>query len=123
MELKQIKRNIWLILAIIGTSCGMIGGWFMYAVKGYETGDWFSFWSGVVTVVSMVYGLGIWTANLIIEIKNYRLCKNFHKGIWINPKPNSAVGKLMQESRETKKEQKGVVKNGTERSPKDTRPQ
>jgi high-affinity Fe2+/Pb2+ permease len=92
MELKQIKRNIWFILAIIGTSCGMIGGWFMYAVKGYETGDWFSFWSGVVTVVGMVLGLIGWGIKLIAE------CKKYFK-------------------------QKGVVKNGTERNPKDTRPQ
>lgn len=122
MELKKIKQNIWFILTIIGTSCGVIGGWFMCAIKGYQTGDWFLFWSGVVTAVGMIYGLGIWTANLIIEIKNYRLCKGFYKGIWIDPKPNSVVGKLMRESRENQK-QKGVVKNGTERNPKDTRPQ
>ena len=80
MELKQIKKNIWFILTIIGTSCGMIGGWFTCALKGWETGDMFVFWSGVVTIIGMVYGLGIWTANLIIEIKNYCLEKKTTQG-------------------------------------------
>ena len=92
MELKQIKQNIWYILTIIGTSCGVIGGWFTCAVKGYETGDWFLFWSGVVTVVGMVLGVVGWGVKLIIEAKKYI-------------------------------KQKGVVENGTERNPKDTRPQ
>lgn len=92
MELKKIKQNIWYILTIIGTSCGVIGGWFMCAVKGYETGDWFLFWSGVVTVVGMVFGVIGWGVKLIIEAKKYI-------------------------------KQKGVVKSGTERNPKDTRPQ
>ena len=86
MELKQIKKNIWYILTIIGTSCGVIGGWFTCAIKGYQTEDWFLFWSGVVTVIGMVFGLGIWTANLIVEIKNYRREKKLHTGIWVSPR-------------------------------------
>ncbi len=125
MELKQIKKNIWYILTIIGTSCGVIGGWFTCAVKGYETGDWFLFWSGVVTVVGMVFGLGIWTANLIIEIKNYRQEKKLHTGIWLMPKikMTSEAEKQFWELTHGNQKEKGVVKNGTERNPKDTRPQ
>lgn len=72
MELKQIKKNIWYILTIIGTSCGVIGGWFTCAVKGYQTEDWFLFWSGVVTVVGMVFGVIGWGVKLIVEIRKYR---------------------------------------------------
>ena len=120
MELKQIKRNIWLILTIIGTSCGVIGGWFTCAVKGYQTGDWFLFWSGVVTAVGMVYGLGIWTANLIIEIKRYLTERKFKNGVYIFPRIKIPTDTMMSKVDE---KEKGVVKNGTERNPKDTRPQ
>ena len=120
MELKQIKRNIWFILTIIGTSCGVIGGWFMCAVKGYQTGDWFLFWSGVATVIGMVYGLGIWTANLIIEIKRYIDVRKFEKGVYIFPKIKTPPDTMLLK---VDKKEKGVAKNGTERNPKDTRPQ
>lgn len=76
MELKQIKQNIWYILTIIGTSCGVIGGWFTCALKGWETGDMFVFWSGVITVVGMVIGTVVWCVKLIIEIKRYIAEKN-----------------------------------------------
>ena len=66
----------------------------------------------------MVYGLGIQTANLIIEIKNYRQEKKLAGGFWI-PVKQEAETMLLSKI----KEQKGVVKNGTERNPKDTRPQ
>lgn len=123
MELKQIKRNIWFILTIIGTSCGVIGGWFTCAVKGYQTGDWFLFWSGVVTVVGMVYGLGIWTANLIIEIKRYLTERKFKNGVYIFPRIKIPTDTMLKVDEKEKSEQRGVAKNGTERSPKDTRPQ
>ena len=110
MELKQIKKNIWYILTIIGTSCGVIGGWFTCAVKGYQTEDWFLFWSGVVTVIGMVFGLGIWTANLIVEIKNYRIEKKLAGGIRITPKIKmySEAEKQFYELTHKKEKQKEV---------------
>ena len=86
MELKQIKKNIWYILTIIGTSCGVIGGFFSCAVLAHELEAWFIFWSSIVTVIGMVFGLGIQTANLIVEIKNYRLERKQQSGIRIMPK-------------------------------------
>ena len=77
MELKQIKKNIWYILTIIGTSCGVIGGWFTCAVLAHELEEWFIFWSGVVTVVGMVIGTAIWCIDLIIEVRKYRKEKKF----------------------------------------------
>ena len=59
------------ILTIIGTSCGVIGGWFICATKGFQQGDMFLFWSGVITVVGMVLGLVGWIVKLIITIKQY----------------------------------------------------
>lgn len=97
MELKQIKQNIFYILAIIGTSFGVIGtaGWGL--ILGIRHGDLVTIWGSAIGIGITLFGLGIWTANLIIELKNYCLAR--------------------------KLEQKGVVKNGAERNPKDTRPQ
>lgn len=88
MELKQIKKNIWYILTIIGTSCGVIGGWFTCALKGYETGDWFLFWSGVVTVVGMVISTIIWCIELIIEARKYFKQKGVVERDKRNPQDN-----------------------------------
>lgn len=86
MELKQIKKNIWYILTIIGTSCGVIGGWFTCAVLAHELEEWFIFWSGVVTVVGMVINTIIWCIDLIIEVRKYRKEKKLASGVWITPK-------------------------------------
>ena len=110
MELKQIKKNIWYILTIIGTSCGVIGGWFTCAVKGYETGDWFLFWSGVVTVVGMVAGTIGWGVKLIIEIKRYIAERN-------KPYMAMKMSDLWGLANENQK-QKGVVERD-ERNPQD----
>lgn len=81
--MKELKKEIWYILTIIGTSCGVIGGWFTCALKGWETGDMFVFWSGVVTVVGMVIGTAVWCVKLIIL-----LIKSKQKGV-NNAKGNS----------------------------------
>lgn len=70
----EFKKEFWYILTIIGTSCGVIGGWFTCALKGWETGDMFVFWSGVITVVGMVFGVIGWGIKLIV------LCKSKRKG-------------------------------------------
>ncbi len=78
--MKEIKKEIMYILTIIGTSCGVIGGWFICATKGFQTNDMFLFWSGVVTVVGMVLGLIGWGVKLIITAQKYfsvlKLTKN-----------------------------------------------
>ena len=67
----EIKKNIMYILTIIGTSCGVIGGWTGVLIAGLKANDQFAIWSGIITVGGMLFGLGIWTANLIIEVKRY----------------------------------------------------
>lgn len=125
MELKQIKRNIWLIFTIIGTSFGVIGtaGWGL--ILGIRHGDIVTIWGSAIGIGITLFGLGIWTANLIIEIKNYRLEKKLHSGIWITPKIKitSKEEKWFWDLTHGNQKEKGVVKNGTERNPKDTRPQ
>ena len=78
--MKAYKKEIMYILTIIGTSCGVIGGWFICATKGYQQGDMFLFWSGVATVTGMVFGLIGWIIKLIITAKKYflllKLAKN-----------------------------------------------
>ena len=78
--MKTYRKELMYILTIIGTSCGVIGGWFICATKGFEQGDWFLFWSGVVTVVGMILGLIGWGVKLIIAAKKYfsvlKLTKN-----------------------------------------------
>ena len=69
--MKESKKEIMYILTIIGTSCGVIGGWFICATKGFEQGDMFLFWSGVITVVGMILGLIGWGVKLIIAVKKY----------------------------------------------------
>lgn len=86
MELKQIKKNIWYILTIIGTSCGVIGGFFSCAVLAHELEAWFIFWSSIVTVVGMVISVINWGVKLIIEIRKYRQEKKLASGVWITPK-------------------------------------
>lgn len=88
MELKRIKKNIWYILTIIGTSCGVIGGWFTCAVLAHELEEWFIFWSGVVTVVGMVISTAIWCIDLIIEAKRYFKQKGVVERDKRNPQDN-----------------------------------
>ena len=88
MELKQIKKNIWYILTIIGTSCGVIGGWFTCAVLAHELEEWFIFWSGVVTVAGMVIGTIGWGVKLIIEAKRYFKQKGVVERDKRNPQDN-----------------------------------
>ena len=69
--MESIKKELWYILTIIGTSCGVIGGWFICATKGLESGDNFLFWSGVVTVVGMVISVIVWGIKFILLIKKH----------------------------------------------------
>lgn len=69
--MKDYKKELMYILTIIGTSCGVIGGWFICATKGLQQHDMFLFWSGVVTVVGMVLGLIGWGVKLIFAAKKY----------------------------------------------------
>lgn len=69
--MRDFKKEIWYILTIIGTSCGVIGGWFGCATKGLETGDMFLFWSGTVTVVGMVISTIVWGVKFIIVVKKH----------------------------------------------------
>lgn len=88
MELKQIKKNIWYILTIIGTSCGVIGGFFSCAVLAHEVEAWFIFWSSIVTVVGMVINTTIWCIDLIIEAKRYFKQKGVVERDKRNPQDN-----------------------------------
>lgn len=77
--MKVYKKEIMYILTIIGTSCGVIGGWFICATKGWQQGDMFLFWSGVITVVGMVLGLIGWGVKLIGVAKKYFLALKLAK--------------------------------------------
>ena len=124
MELKQIKQNIFYILSIIGTSFGVIGtaGWGL--ILGIRHGDLVTIWGSAIGIGITLFGLGIWSANLIIEVKRYIDKRKLEKGVFITPKirflSNTAILKVDERK---KPKRKGGSKNGTERNPKDTRPQ
>ena len=123
MELKQIKQNIFYILAIIGTSFGVIGtaGWGL--ILGIRHWDLVTICGSAIGIGITLFGLGIWTANLIIEIKRYLTERKFKNGVYIFPRIKIPTDTMLKVDEKEKSEQKGVAKNGTERNPKDTRPQ
>lgn len=71
MELKQIKQNIFYILSIIGTSFGVIGTAVWGLILGIRHWDLVTIWGSAIGIGITLFGLGIWTANLIIEANKY----------------------------------------------------
>ena len=69
--MRQIKKEIMLILSCIGTSFGVVGtsGWCLYL--GIKHMDLFSIWGSAIGIGITLFGLGVWSANLIIAIKQY----------------------------------------------------
>ena len=113
--MNEIKKNIMYILTIIGTSCGVIGGWTICLQKAIEQGDQFLLWCSILTVGGMLYGLGIWSANLIIEIKRYFAERKLAKGVLITPKirflSNTAIVKVDEKEKSKQKGDKNVSQN------------
>lgn len=120
MEVEQIKKNIFYILAIIGTSCGAMAATIWNLILGTRCGDLFTIWCSVIGIGLTVAGLVIWTINLVIEIKRYLTERKFKNRVYIFPRIKIPTDTMMLK---VDKKEKGVVKNGTERNPKDTRPQ
>ena len=123
MELKQIKQNIFYILSIIGTSFGVIGtaGWGL--ILGIRHGDMVTIWGSAIGIGITLFGLGIWSANLIIEIKRYLVKRKFAKGIYIFPKIKIPTDTMLKVDERKNPKQKGGSKNGTERNSQNARPQ
>ena len=69
--MESIKKELWYILTIIGTSCGVIGGFFSCAVLAHELEAWFIFWSSIVTVVGMVISVIMWGIKFILLVKKH----------------------------------------------------
>lgn len=105
--MNEIKKNIMYILTIIGTSCGVIGGWTICLQKAIEQGDQFLLWCSILTVGGMLYGLGIWSANLIIEVKRYFTERKFKNGVYIFPRIKIPTDTMLKVDEKEKSKQKG----------------
>lgn len=66
-----LKKEIMLILSCIGMSFGVIGtaGWCLYL--GIKHVDLLSIWGSAIGIGITLFGLGVWSANLIIAVKQY----------------------------------------------------
>ena len=73
------KKELMLILSCIGTSFGVIGtaGWSLYL--GIKVGHLFTIWGSAIGIGITLFGLGVWSSNLIIAFNRYLLCKKEEK--------------------------------------------
>lgn len=83
--MKQIKKEIMLILSCIGTSFGVVGtaGWSLYL--GIKHMDIVTIWGSAIGIGITLFGLGVWSTNLIIAIKQYLRERKLSSGIYATP--------------------------------------
>lgn len=123
--MRQIKKEIMLILSCIGMSFGVVGtaGWCLYL--GIKHMDLFSIWASAIGIGITLFGLGVWSTNLIIAIKEYQREKKFEKERYAIPRvkiesDTVLLGALSKVEIENKSKQKG--ESDVKRSSKDSRP-
>ena len=69
--MNSLRKEIMLILSCMCMSCGVIGtaGWCLYL--GIKHMDLISIWGSAIGIGITLFGFGVWSANLIIAVKQY----------------------------------------------------
>lgn len=103
----QIKKEIMLILSCIGTSFGVVGtaAWGLYL--GIKHMDLLTIWGSAIGIGITLFGLGVWSTNLIIAVKQYLRERKLQGGIYTTPKirflSNTAILKVDEKEKSKQK--------------------
>lgn len=117
--MKQIKKEIMLILSCIGTSFGVVGtaGWGLYL--GIKHMDIVTIWGSAIGIGITLFGLGVWSTNLIIAIKQYLRERKLQTGIYITPRMHFYTEAELKRKVEDENKSKQGGKSDVKRNSKD----